>query len=89
MRFVLCLLLIATMLPGSALAAKRSFSIAQAEAAAARGDTEAAAALSTTIDQQLCLSECANRGIDKGQCAAGCRRGLCHTGGEHAYCVAK
>ena len=88
MRFVLCLLL-ATLLSGSAVAAKETMSLSQAQAAAARGDQNAAAAVATTTDQQTCLRECANRGYDKRHCASGCRPGLCHPDGETPYCVAK
>lgn len=91
MRFVLCLLL-ATMLPGSALAqtsATRTMSLAQAQAAAAKGDAGAAAAVATTTDQQTCLSGCANRGYDKDRCTTACRPGICHPGAETPYCVAK
>lgn len=88
MRFVLCLLLAAIVLPGSA-AAKRTLTLAQAQAAAARGDNEAARALTTTVDRQVCLSECANRGHDNGQCSTACRPGLCHPDADQPYCIAR
>ena len=48
MRFVLCIV-IAALLPGSALAAKGgTMSFSRTQAAAARGDQQAAAALATT-----------------------------------------
>ena len=47
MRFVLCIV-IAALLPGSALAAKSAtMSLSRTQAAAARGDQQAAAALAT------------------------------------------
>ena len=90
MRFVLCIV-IAALLPASALAAKGggSMSLSSAQAAAARGDQEAAAALSTMTNREACLSGCANRGHPKDQCVSACRPGLCHTGGEQPYCVSK
>ena len=86
MRFVLCLLLLA-LSPGVAFAAKDTMTLSQAHAAAAKGDSQAAAAIGTTTDQQTCLSECSNRGYDKGKCATACRPGICHPGGEPPYCV--
>jgi hypothetical protein len=86
MRFVLCLLL-ATVLSGSVVAAKETMSLSQAQAAAAKGDQKAAAAVQTTTDQQTCLRECANRGYS--HCDVGCRPGLCHPDGDTPYCVAK
>ena len=80
MRFVLCIV-IAALLPGSALAAKggtMSFS-----------RTQAAAALATTTYRQACISGCSARGHRKGQCVRACRPGLCHLGGKEPYCVAK
>ena len=90
MRFVLCIV-IAALLPASALAAKggASMSLSSAQAAAARGDQQAAAALTTMTNRHACLSGCANRGHAKDQCASACRPGLCHTGGEQPYCVSK
>ena len=88
MRFVLCILL-ATLLPGSAFAAKQTMSLSQAEAAAAKGDADAEAALQTTTDQRTCLNECGKRGNDKAHCASACRPGLCHPGAETPYCVAR
>jgi len=57
MRFILCIVL-AVLLPASALAAKGSgaISLSRAQAAAARGDQQAAAAISTTTYRQACLS---------------------------------
>jgi hypothetical protein len=86
MRFVLCIV-IAALLPGSALAATMSFS--RTQAAAARSDQQAAAALATTTYRQACISGCAARGHRKGQCVRACRPGLCHLGGKEPYCVAK
>jgi len=88
MRFVLCILL-AMVLPGSALAAKRTMTLTQAQVAAARGDSTAARALTTTVDRQVCLSECANRGHDNGQCASACRQGFCHPDADTPYCIAR
>lgn len=87
MRFVLCIV-IAALLPTSAFAAKGgSMSIARAQAAAARGDQDAASALQTTTNQRTCLNECGNRGHNKAACDSACRPGLCHTGGDTPYCV--
>ena len=91
MRFVLCLLL-AAMASGSAFAAKQSMqtmNLSQAQAAAAKGDQAAAAAVGTTIDQQTCLNGCSSRGYDKRNCDAACRPGFCHPHAETAYCVAE
>jgi hypothetical protein len=88
MRFVLCILL-AVLLPSSAFAAKRTLSLSQARIASQRGNSQAGAALATTIDRQTCLSGCASRGYKKAQCVHACRPGLCHTGGEQPYCVAR
>lgn len=88
MRFVLCIV-IAALMPVSAFAASGTMSISRAQAAAAKGDTQAAAALSTTTDQQTCLNGCANRGHKQSECASACRPGLCHPGGEQPYCVAQ
>ena len=56
MRFVLCVV-IAALLPISALAATRggSMSLSQTQAAAARGDLQAAAALSTMTNRDGCM----------------------------------
>ena len=88
MRFVLWIV-IAALLPASALAAKGPMSLSSAQAAAERGDQQAAAALSTMTNREACLSGCANRGHSKDQCVSACRPGLCHTGGEQPYCVSK
>jgi hypothetical protein len=90
MRFVLCVV-IAAMLPASALAQKGggSMSLSSAQAAAAKGDQKAAAAIQTTTDRQTCTNECANRGHSKSECASACRPGLCHPGAEQPYCVSK
>jgi hypothetical protein len=88
MRFVLCLLL-AVSLPGSALAAKRTLNLTQAQAAAAKGDANAAAAIQTTTDKDTCLNECANRGHNKNQCASACRPGFCHPDDDTPYCIMK
>ena len=90
MRFVLCIV-IAALLPASALAAKdgESMSLSRAQAAAAKGEQKAAAALATTADRDSCMTGCANRGHSKSQCVTACRPGLCHPGGEQPYCVSK
>jgi len=59
------------------------------QAAAARGDQQAASALAMTTNRDTCLSGCAQRGHSKDQCVSACRRGLCHPGAEQPYCVAK
>ena len=87
-RFVLCILLIA-LTPGFALAAKGPMSISEAQAAAAKGDSDAAAAITLTTDRQTCLSGCASRGHKQDQCNTACRPGLCHPGASQPYCVAK
>ena len=91
MRFVLCIV-IAALLPASALAAKGSggsMSLSRAQAAAAKGDQNAARAVATTTDRESCMTGCANRGHSKSQCVSACRPGLCHSGGEQPYCVSK
>ena len=93
MRFVLCIV-IAALLPASALAAKDggfrgSMSLSRAQAAAAKGDQKAAAAVATTTDRESCMTGCANRGISKNKCVSACRPGLCHPGAEQPYCVSK
>jgi hypothetical protein len=91
MRFVLCIV-ISALLPASALAAKGgggTMSLARAQAAAAKGDQKAAAAVATTTNRDTCLSGCTNRGLPKNKCVSACRPGLCHTGGEQAYCVSR
>jgi hypothetical protein len=90
MRFVLCVVL-ATLLPGSALAAKGgpAMSLSRAQEAAARGDQQAAAALTTTTNRDTCMSGCASRGHSKNECVSACRPGICHPGGEQPYCVSK
>ena len=90
MRFVFCIV-IAALLPGSALAATGGgpMSLSQTQAAAARGDLQAAAALSTTTNRDGCMSGCASRGHPKDQCVSACRPGLCHPGAEQPYCVSK
>ena len=89
MRIVLCILLATLLSPGPTFAAERTLSLSKARIAAQRGDSQVGAALATTIDRQTCLNGCANRGYKKAQCAHACRPGLCHTGGEQPYCVAK
>jgi len=86
MRFMLCLLL-AIVLPGSALAAKETMTLSEAQAAAQKGNAEAAAALATTVDREVCLDGCAKRGHNRAQCSSACRPGLCHPGAEQPYCV--
>lgn len=90
MRFVLCIV-IAALLPTSALAAKGggAMSLSRAQSAAAKGDQKAAVALQTTTSRETCLSGCASRSIPKRKCVRACRPGVCHTGGEQAYCVSR
>jgi len=88
MRFVLCILLVA-LPPSFAFAAKGTMSLSQTQAAAKKGDAQAASAVTTTTDRQTCLNECSNRGHDKGQCTSACRPGICHPGADQPYCVAK
>jgi hypothetical protein len=90
MRFVLCVT-IAALLPVSALAATggATMSLSRAQAAAARGDQKAAAAVATTTSRADCMSGCGSRGIRKSQCVSACRPGLCHSGGEQPYCVSQ
>jgi len=90
MRFVLCIV-IAALLPASALAANGggSMSLSSAQAAAAKGDQKAAAAIASMADRESCMTGCANRGHSKNQCVTACRPGLCHPGGEQPYCVSK
>ena len=90
MRFVVCIV-IAALLPASALAAKDggSMSLSSAQAAAAKGDQKAAAAVATTTDRESCMTGCANRGHSKNQCVTACRPGLCHPAAEQPYCVSK
>lgn len=90
MRFVLCIV-IAALLPASALAQNGggAMSLSRAQAAAAKGDQKAAAALQTTTDHDTCMSGCASRGHSKNQCVTACRPGLCHPGAEQPYCVSK
>ena len=90
MRFVLCVV-IAALLPVSALAATGggAMSLSRAQAAAARGDQKAVAALATTTSRAGCMSGCASRGHPKSQCVSACRPGLCHPGGQLPYCVSK
>jgi len=64
-------------------------SVSSAQAAAARGDQQAASALAMTTNRDTCLSGCAQRGHSKDQCVSACRPGLCHPGAEQPYCVAK
>ncbi len=90
MRFIMCIV-IAALLPASALAANDggSMSLSRAQAAAAKGDQKAAAAVATTTDHESCMTGCANRGHSKNQCVTACRPGLCHPGAEQPYCVSK
>jgi hypothetical protein len=88
MRFVLCILLVA-LPPSFAFAAKGTMSLSEAQTAAAKGDADAAAAISMTTDRPACLNGCANRGYNKEQCTNACRPGLCHPGAEQPYCIAK
>jgi hypothetical protein len=88
MRFVLCVLLGALPL-NFAFAAKGTMSLSETQAAAAKGDADAAAAIMMTTDRQICLNECNRRGHNKEQCTNACRPGLCHPGAEQPYCIAK
>lgn len=88
-RFIVLCLVATTMLPASAIAAKRVMSLTQAQAAAQKGDADASAAVGVTTDHDTCLNGCANRGYDKGHCNTACRPGLCHLDEETPYCVAK
>ena len=90
MHFVLCVV-IAALLPVSALAAKGGgpMSLSRTQAAAARGDQKAVAALATTTSRAGCMSGCASRGYSKRRCVSACRPGLCHPGGQLPYCVSK
>ena len=67
----------------------QSMSLSQTQAAAARGDLQAAAALSTMTNRDGCMTGCTSRGHPKDRCVSACRPGLCHTGGEQPYCVSK
>ena len=88
MRFVLCIML-AALPPSFAFAAKGIMTLSEAQAAAATGDADAAAAIMMTVDRQTCLKGCADRGHNKDQCTDACRPGLCHPGASQPYCVAK
>ena len=87
MRVVLCIV-IAALLPASALAATE-MSLSSAQAAAAKGDQKAAAAVQTTTSRESCMSGCDARGFSKNKCVEACRPGLCHPGAETPYCVSK
>ena len=71
MRFVLCIVLVA-LPPSFAFAAKGIMSLSEAQAAAATGDADAAAAIMMTVDRQTCLKGCADRGHNKDQCTDAC-----------------
>jgi hypothetical protein len=89
MRFVLCIV-VAALLPAFALAQQKGgapMSVASTQAAAAKGDQNAAAALAMTTSQETCMSGCESRGYPKHQCVSACRPGLCHPAGEQPYCV--
>jgi hypothetical protein len=90
MRFVLCIV-IATLPPASALAAKGggTMSLSRAQAAAAGGSVQAAAALGTMTSRAGCMSGCASRGHSKRQCVSACRPGICHLGTKPPYCVSR
>jgi len=88
MRFVLCILLMA-LSPAIAFAAKGPMSRSEAQEAAAKGDADAAAAITMTIDRQICLNECAKRAYNTDECIYACRPGLCNPGAERPYCIAK
>ena len=88
LRFVPCIAA-AALLAAPAFAAQSgsTMSLSRAQAAAERGDQQAAAALNMTVDREACMNECSNRGTDRRQCASACRPGLCHPHGEQPYCV--
>lgn len=86
MRFVLCMLLVA-LPPSLASAQNGAMTLSEAQAAVARGDANAAAAVMMTTDRQTCLNACANRGYSKEQCTNACRPGLCHPRAEQPYCI--
>lgn len=88
MRFMLCIWLV-ILVPGSAFAAEKTMPLAQAQAAADKGDSDAAAAVGTTIDRFTCMNGCADRGYKKDKCTEACRPGFCHPGAETPYCVGK
>ncbi|HEY7229098.1 MAG TPA: hypothetical protein VH558_01870 [Pseudolabrys sp.] len=90
MRFVLCIV-IAALLPVSVSAANaaEAVSLSHAQAAAAKGDQNAARAVATTTDRDTCMNGCASRGYSKSQCVTACRPGLCHPDAETPYCVSK
>ena len=86
MRLVLCVLL-TMLLTGSAFAAERTLTRAEAQAAVGAGDAQAAGALTMTTDQATCQNECKKRGHDTAQCTEACRPGLCHPDAEQPYCI--
>ena len=86
MRLVLCIML-AALPPSFAFAAKGIMTLSEAQAAAATGDADAAAAIMMTVNRQTCLKGCADRGHNKDQCTDACRPGLCHPGAEQRYCI--
>jgi hypothetical protein len=91
MRFMLCICL-AILVPGSALAAnptKPTMTLTQAQAAAKKGDSDAAAAVGTTVDHFTCMNGCADRGYKDDKCTEACQPGICHPGAETPYCVSK
>ena len=87
MRYAVCLL--AALLWTSSAFALGPMTIARAKALAEKGNSEASAALSTTVDRDTCMSGCEGQGHDAKSCARGCRPGICHPGGSTPYCVAK
>jgi hypothetical protein len=91
MRFVFCLVIAGLLLPafGSGTNAAEAVSLSRAQAAAAKGDQNAARAVATTTDHDTCMNGCASRGYSKNQCVTACRPGLCHPDAEQPYCVSK
>ena len=88
LRFVLCIAAAALLAP-PAFAAKSggTMSLSRAQAAAERGDQQAAAAVNMTVDRETCMNECSNRGNNRRECISACRPGVCHPRGEQPYCV--
>jgi hypothetical protein len=89
LRLMLCILLVAAV-PSSAIAAKRTMSLSQAQTAAAKGDdANVSAALAMTTDRNTCLNGCGSRGYDDAHCKLYCKPGFCHPDEETPYCVGK
>jgi hypothetical protein len=88
LRLTLCILL-AGAVPASAIAAKRTISLSQAQTSAAKGDANVSAALAMTTDRNTCLNGCGSRGYDDAHCKLYCKPGFCHPDEETPYCVGK